>query len=99
MKIGLSKFEVELLDQALEAWEKEPQSDAALGSIFAALISGPANAERTKALMLEERQRGKQEQTSRRLKATLLRAKLLQSLALDSEHNFENPVTPPLGGK
>jgi hypothetical protein len=40
LKIDLSKFEVEMLDAALNVWEKEPSADAAMGGIMGVILSG-----------------------------------------------------------
>lgn len=103
MRIELSKHEVEMMDSALTAWEKEPGQDAAMGGIMGAIIGSMAAREGHHEARSEFRdEQVKQKATSdketqrRRLAGALLRAKLLQALNIDSEHSFdENPVTPP----
>jgi hypothetical protein len=99
MKVELSQFEVELLDSALTAWEAEPSGDAMMTGFVGAMLgglAGPESVERLKKDRDEIKSRAVKESQKRRLKAALLRAKLLQALAVDSEHSVEeNPLTPP----
>jgi 1-deoxy-D-xylulose 5-phosphate reductoisomerase len=107
LKIDLSKFEVEMLDAALNVWEKEPSADAAMGGIMGVILSGisgragdPTGAETIKNDMRQMRSDAEKTVQKRRLQAALLRAKLLQVLAIDSEHTLEeNPATPPRDSK
>lgn len=102
MKIELSQFEVEMLDAALTVWEKEPSADAAMGGIMGAIFAGmagrknPEHRDTIKDDMRNMRNDAEKLVQKRRLQAALLRAKLLQGLAVNSEHSFdENPFTPP----
>lgn len=103
MKIELSQFEVELLDAALTVWEKEPSTDASMSGIMGAIFSGIAgrdgNSETAATIkndMKQMRADADKSVQKRRIQAALLRAKLLQSLAIDSEHAVEqSAITPP----
>lgn len=101
MKIELSQFEVELLDQALSVWEKEPSTDAAMGGIIGTILTGMAgrghaDGDAMRAEMKSSRDDAEKKVQKRRLQAALLRAKLLQELAVNSEDSLEeNAATPP----
>jgi len=102
MKIELSQFEVELLDQALSVWEKEPHSEASMSGLVGVMLAGitgrenPEGAESIRGDVKLMRTQAEKTVQKRRLQAALLRAKLLQGLAIDSEHSVEeNPLTPP----
>jgi hypothetical protein len=96
MKIELSKFEVELLDRSLDAYESEPVTTGFSISILTSMLGRQRTAEEVKRDALDQRDSAQKECGKRRLQAALLRAKLLQALAVDSEHCVEeNPLTPP----
>jgi len=86
MQIELSKAEVELLDTALEAWEKEAHTEGLIEAIVRGMMQPRTEAEarkETKAAFEVARSQGK----TRRMKALMLRAKLFQALARESEHD------------
>lgn len=98
MKVELSKFEVELLDQALQVWESQPMTDGMMGSILGSMLMRDQPKEDRERHTRQEIEDSRQKVSKRRLQSTLLRAKLLQGLASDSEHNLEETrATPPRG--
>jgi hypothetical protein len=88
MNVELSKNEIELLEQALVTWEQEAMQQGMMGAIFGAMIPGGEKEERKKAVH-NEIEVAKQESQKRRMKSTMLRAKLIQALSRDSEHTIE----------
>jgi hypothetical protein len=101
MNIDLSQHELDLLDEALIAWQSAPSSEGSSQALMGAILGGitreddspsaRANAfAETKALM----EKARQESKSRERTALLLRAKLAQASARASEHEIPNP--PPL---
>jgi len=100
MQVNLSKSELELIDTALTAWEKEAQQSAMTGSLLGVMLSGLAaksedDAER-RAETASERARitlekADAEMRRRRNIAILLRAKLIQAASVASEHEIDRP--------
>ena len=93
MKIDLSKNEITLLDEALQAWERDPQRDAAMGSVMTRIFSLAVPKEHRSEITSGDGQvrlEAEVEVSKRRRQATMLRAKLFQAEALDSEHFTEN---------
>jgi hypothetical protein len=86
MEVNLSKMEVEMLDEALDTWEEEASRSALMSMMMTAVFSAPEERDGAKNKCLENMDRARREQQQRRLKAALLRAKLLQALARESEH-------------
>jgi hypothetical protein len=81
MQIELDAADVQLIDKALEAWEREPQTSGMMSSLFSSIASRDRNPrdlqdERKKTEMEVET-----EIFARRVKSTLLRAKLFQTLS------------------
>jgi hypothetical protein len=97
MKIDLSPFEIELLDKALDAYEAQPSSSGFIGALLGAAIL--RDEQKAEEFMRKQQTEAERVTKQRRMKVALLRAKLLQAVAIDSEHSLEeNPFTPP-GGK
>lgn len=95
MKIDLSKHEVELIDNALQEWEAAAQRDSCMGMMVEALVTPREERAHLRQKIAAERASATQEQQRRRRVATLLRAKLFQAEASDSEHTVEREVAPP----
>lgn len=93
MTIELNKPEIELIDQALEVWEKEEQQTTMMTSLFSAILCPPEQREKEKATSAEAMKKAKDATTERRMKATLIRARLFQALTRQSEHDVD-PVVP-----
>lgn len=89
MKVELSKTEVEMIGQALDAWEKQAQSDAAMGSMFTAIILGRHDKDQARREIELEHKKANDETSSRRTRSIMLRAKLIQAEAQNSEHELE----------
>jgi hypothetical protein len=86
MQIDLNKSEIELLDKALETWEKDAHSGALMGSVFGAMLTPKGSESEAQEEMRKSMKRADEETHSRRIKSVLLRAKLYQALARESEH-------------
>lgn len=86
MTVELNKPEIELLDQALEVWEREDIGSAMMSSMLGAMLSPKESREDYKAEMQRDLAEAKNKCQQKRIKATLLRAKLFQALARESEH-------------
>jgi len=81
MQIEISKSEIELLDKALEVWEKDASSQALMGLMLHAMV-GPKASEDELNDKTEKRMKLIENETqSRRVKSVFLRAKLFQALA------------------
>lgn len=89
MQIDLNKSEIELLDKALETWEKEPRQGAAMESVFMAILCPKEEREIEGARREAELHKAQEESSHRRIKSILLRAKLYQALSRESEHDLE----------
>ena len=80
MKVELSQAEVDVIDDALKAWESDAQHGALLGSILGAVLAKSEDKEKEKARSKEAFSEAEVEQRNRRMKATMLRAKLFSAL-------------------
>lgn len=88
MNVELSKNEIELLDTALQSWEKEPGLSAMFYSMLK-LALAPKEQEQEAQKSSENSIRDAEKETqSRRIKAVMIRAKLFQVLARESEHDL-----------
>jgi hypothetical protein len=89
MTIELSKNEIELLDEALDVWEKKPHSEGMISSMLGMMTRrGEETKEQTASIMRKEIDEAIKETQQRRFKAILLRAKLIQALNKESEHDI-----------
>lgn len=86
MTVELSEPEIKLLDKALEAWEHEDMGQAMMSSLIGAVLSPKESRGDFKTGMQREIAEAKDRGQQKRIKATLLRAKLFQALARESEH-------------
>lgn len=86
MTVELSKPEIELLDKALESWEDEDMGHAMMSSVIGVVLSPKDSRADFKAGMEREIAEAKDKGQQKRIKATLLRAKLFQALARESKH-------------
>jgi hypothetical protein len=84
--VELNKPEIELLDKALESWEREDMGQAMMSSMVGAILSPKEDRGDYKAAMKVELAEAANSCQQKRIKATLLRAKLFQALARESEH-------------
>jgi hypothetical protein len=87
MNIELNKTELELLDEALQSWEREPTSGAMVGSMIGMIMAD--DKDRMQAVADKQRQEANKKVKERRYRSTLLRAKLLQALNRESEFPME----------
>lgn len=86
MTIELNQSEVEMLKEALDAWEKAQSSDALISTMLTAMLCPKdARDEMVEASKKEMVDAGREGQR-RKDRATLLRARLLQASARASEH-------------
>lgn len=86
MEIELNETEIKLIDKALDTWEKEAMSSAMFGSLLTTVLMPKDKNEQA----AEDRENSKfkaaeTEAHNRRVKSTLLRAKLFQALNRASE--------------
>ncbi len=91
MQIELNKNEIELIDTALDIWEKEAQRDAMLSSMLGVMtrrVEEPK--EKIVEDMKSEMAEANKESQRRRIKSIMLRAKLFQALSRESEHDLTN---------
>lgn len=86
MQIELNKSEIELIDKALEIWEKESHSGAMLSAIFGTMLCPKAEREIIDEKIKKDFKKAEEEGQARRVKSIMLRAKLYQALSRDSEH-------------
>jgi hypothetical protein len=87
MTLELSEHEIKLLDEALLAWERDPERDAAMGSIMKSILKSTLGQDDDIEAMKNSMRDGAVAGQQRRIQATLLRAKLFQVLARASEHS------------
>ncbi len=88
MQIDFSKSEAELMDEALKEWAQAPIRDG-MGSSVLGLMLGRAtqtDAE-AKSAMKREIEEARESALKRERRALLLRAKLAQAMARESEHD------------
>ena len=89
MQIDLNKAEIELLDKALETWEKDAHSGALMGSLMSAMLCPKEERVGEETRRALEMKKAAEETQSRRFKSVLLRAKLYQALARESEYTTD----------
>lgn len=92
MQLELNKSEIELIDKALETWEKDAHSGAMMGAMLGAMLCPKDQREGESAKVKQELRAAEQEGQVRRVKSVLLRAKLYQALSRESEHTVETPT-------
>lgn len=86
MQVELNKIEVELIDKALEVWEKEAHSAPMFTSLVSAMLCPKEERDGEKLRREKDFRDADVEARNRRTKSILLRAKLIQALARESEH-------------
>jgi len=86
MQIDLNKAEIELIDKALETWERDAQSSALMSGVFSGMLTRREKLDETRAEFIAEMNTAQKETQARRIKSVLLRAKLYQALSRESEH-------------
>ncbi len=94
MKVDLNAKELEILDAALVAWQNQPASDGFGKSLMGVMLRGvmrkaeasEEEIEQERAESQAEMQRTQDEAKSRGRQVLLLRAKLCQASAIESEH-------------
>lgn len=88
MQVELSKREVELIEEAMYAYERIPIQDASMKGILGAVLGAKNQDESAmSARLAKEMATGDKEAMERKVESVLLRAKLYQALARDSEHS------------
>lgn len=99
MKIDLSRKEIEIINDALLAWQTQPISEGLNSSIMGAVLSrGSDDSVKTdfRKEAFSEVTKAQQESRRREREAVLLRAKLIQTENASSEHEESSrPATPP----
>lgn len=105
MNIEFSQSEAELMDEALKAWAEQPVEQGFRGSIMSTFLrkSLGAGGESIESIQKETRDEiaeAKKEALGRERRALLLRAKIAQALARESEHAVgPYPDGPKEGGQ
>ncbi len=92
MQIDLSKTEIELIDKALEVWEKDPMSSQTFSLLAGSVLCPTSQREEFKAETATRMKEGEKEVQVRRMRSVMLRAKLFQGLARESEHDLSTPA-------
>ncbi|MBE2178896.1 MAG: hypothetical protein IAE97_00285 [Chthoniobacterales bacterium] len=85
MQIEISKAEVEMLQEALKCWQKEPVSSSAFGGMLTMIAFGKENKAEADKHIEAEGQKAKREAANREIKSTMFMAKVYQSLNRESE--------------
>lgn len=88
MTVELNKNEIGLLDSALQSWEKEPGMSAMFSSMLKIVLAPKEREEEAQQSSESSIQAAEKESQSRRIKAVMIRAKLFQVLARESEHDL-----------
>ena len=89
MQVNLTKPELEMIEAALDAYEHAVTGDAMMGSLLGVMLSPKEDRENEKSRISTEMEKARNESHNRRVKTTLLRAKLYAAMALESEHVIE----------
>ena len=80
MQIELSQSEMELLQDALECWEKDAMSGATLGAVLGAILTPKEGRQQEELRREEEHRKAKEETQRRKQRSLMLRAKLAQCM-------------------
>lgn len=91
MNIELTKQEAELLDTALDLWEKEPHSTGMVSLMLGSLFRGERSKQEIEAVSRAEQDTARKEAHRRRMQSALIRVKIAQALNRDSEHDVIQP--------
>ena len=91
MNINLNQKELEIIDEALQCWEKQPNSDAFSGALLGSIFKSMARKEGETFDSKDDSARQQIDAAekickSRKNQSLLLRAKIMQASALQSEH-------------
>lgn len=92
MKIELSVKEVEMIDTALKAWERAPHSEGMTCTLLTTMLTPKEDREKVTDHVKEEMAKAGAEARRREAASLLLRAKLAQACAAQSEHDIEASV-------
>ena len=90
MNVQLSRPEVELIEQALKLWTEEPHHRMLSASMMGAMLRGVTgqSKEELQSDMMKDQAQARAEAALRERQSLLLRAKLLQAQARESEHDI-----------
>lgn len=86
MTVELNKNEIELLDTALQSWEKEPVMSAMFSSMIKLVLAPKEHEKEAQESSESSLKDAEKESQSRRIKAVMIRTKLFQVLVGESEH-------------
>lgn len=89
MTIDLNNHELEMLEKALDCYEKDAGSGALFGGMLGMMLSPKEERAGEKKRFEQEMDKAQIEAHNRRVQTTLLRAKLYQAMARESEHVLE----------
>lgn len=87
MQVNLCQEEINILEQALDTWEKDASTSGLFGMMVGALFCSKEERDNEKERQAIELAKGQAEGLRRKRVSTLLRAKLYQADAHMSEHN------------
>ncbi len=85
MQIELNKHEIKFLSDALDAWERDQSMRSVANKLFGKMANGE---ELLKDEIVNSLKDEENKAYERQIKTTLLRAKLFQAIARDSEHEI-----------
>ena len=79
MQIELSQDEVQTLQDALEAWERDASTGNMIVSLFGAILIGDRKNAESERKELQAREKAETVTRERKIKSTMLRARLMQA--------------------
>ena len=88
MTIELSQHEINIIEQALDVWEKDASTGALMGTMLGAMLSPRDERDKWKDDSKREMEKATDEGNRRKRVSTLLRAKLYQADAKQAEHTI-----------
>lgn len=88
--LEVTPAEIELLFEALDAWERVPTQEAFTSSMFSAMFE--KNRESQELALAQAVAKGKQDELRRKRRSIMLKAKLVQSLEQESADSLFNVI-------
>lgn len=92
MRVELNKHELDILDQALDSYEKEAGNGALFSGMIGCMLSSKEERDNEKSRFRTEMEKAREEARQRKQQTTLIRAKLYQAMAIESEHVIDAPA-------
>ena len=91
LQIEVTQAEIELLFEALEAWEEVPTREGFSSSLIGAMLA--KDKESQEQTMTKTMDKSKQEELRRKRRSIMLKAKLIQSLEQESANGLFNVIS------